>query len=119
MSRRAQIWRAGATGVLVRARVAPKSANDGVAGVVETPDGPALKVRVRVAAEDGRANRSAEGIVAGWLGLAPTRVHVEQGAKSRVKTLSIQGVPHELETLIAARLAALEEEEQPPWRGRR
>ena len=45
--------------------------------------------------------------MAQWLGVAKTRVTVAQGSKSRVKTLDIDGEPGELETLIAARVAAL------------
>ena len=99
-------WRASKTGLSLVTRVTPKSALDKVDGMIGTADGPALKVRVRAVAEDGQANRSVESVVAQWLGLAKSRVSVAQGTKSRVKTLNIQGEPGELETLIAARVAA-------------
>jgi uncharacterized protein len=101
-----QAWRASKTGLSLVTRVTPKSAQDAVDGLVETAEGPALKVRVRAVAEDGLANRSVESVVAQWLGLAKSRVSVAQGAKSRVKTLNVHGEPGELENLIAARVAA-------------
>jgi uncharacterized protein YggU (UPF0235/DUF167 family) len=101
------VWRIGTTGVRLLARVTPKSAGDGVDGVIETPDGPALKVRVRAVADKGAANAAVEKVVAEWLGLARTRVSIAQGGKSRIKTLAIGGAPGELEPLIAARVGAL------------
>lgn len=108
MSGRPTVWRKSMSGLLVRARVTPKSARDGVEGITQTPDGPALIVRVRAVAEHGAANRSVESVVARWLGLPKTRVTVGLGGKSRVKTLDIDGKPDALEPLIAARVAALQ-----------
>ncbi len=101
-----QAWRVSRTGLRLLARVTPKAARDGVDGIIATAEGPALKVRVRAVAEDGAANRSVESVVAQLLGLAKTRVAVTHGGKSRVKTLTIDGEPGELEALIAARTAA-------------
>lgn len=106
MRPRRQAWRAAKNGVSLLVRVTPKSARDGVDGMIDTAEGPALKVRVRAVAEDGQANRSVESVVAQWLGLAKTRVSVAQGGKARVKTLNVDGEPGELEALIAARVAA-------------
>jgi hypothetical protein len=88
-------------------RVTPKSARDGVEGVAETAEGVALKVRVRAVAEDGKANRAVEQVLAGWLGVARTRVAVARGEASRVKTLFVSGETAALETLLAQRLAGL------------
>ena len=101
-------WRPSKTGVRVLARVTPRSARDSVEGVMQTAEGLALKIRVRAVAEDGRANRSVESVVAQWLGLAKTRVAVAGGGKSRIKTLDIGGEPGELEALITARMATLQ-----------
>ena len=73
--------------------------------MMETREGPALKVRVRAVADKGEANRAVESVVAQWLGVAKTRVTVAAGSKSRVKTLDIEGEPGDLQTLIAARVA--------------
>ncbi len=108
MPRGPQAWRISKTGLRVLARVTPKSARDGIDGMMQTSDGPALKVRVRAVAENGEANRSVESVVAQWLGVAKTRVTVAAGGKSRIKTLDIGGEPSELEALIAGRLAAFQ-----------
>src|SRR5262249_27964720 len=99
--------RSGKAGLEVLARVKPKSARDGIDGLVETAQGQAFKVRVRAVAEDGAANRAVEVVVAKWLGLAASRVKVLRGGKSRVKLLGIAGEPAEVEALVAARIAAL------------
>ena len=109
MTRRGpQIWREHGTELLLRARVTPKSARDAVEGVVETPEGPALKVRVRAVAEDGEANRSVAAVVADWLGVPKGKVSIAHGGKSRVKTLAIAGRPEALGTVLTARLAVLQ-----------
>lgn len=100
--------RSGKASLEVLARVTPKSSRDGIDGLVETAQGPALKVRVRAVAEDGAANAALEKVVAGWLGLAASRVTVRRGGKSRVKVLGIAGEPAEIEALVAARVAALD-----------
>jgi uncharacterized protein YggU (UPF0235/DUF167 family) len=108
MSGGPQAWRPSRTGVRVLARVTPKSARDSVDGMMQTAEGPALKVRVRAVADKGAANRSVESVVAQWLGVAKSQVTVAGGSKSRVKVLDIDGAPHDLQTLIAARIAALQ-----------
>lgn len=103
-----QAWRAAKSGISLLVRATPGASRDGVDGTVETAEGLALRVRVRAAAESGKANRSVEIVVAEWLGLSKTRVTVVRGGKSRVKTLDIGGDPRELEFLMAARIAALQ-----------
>lgn len=103
----ARPWRASATGLHVQARVTPKSARDGVDGVMDTAEGPALVVRVRAAPDKGEANAAVEDVVAQWLGLARSRVSVARGTKSRVKSIHIAGAANGLEALLAARLATL------------
>jgi uncharacterized protein YggU (UPF0235/DUF167 family) len=94
-------------GVSMPVRVKPGSAHDRVEGVTQTAHGAALQVRVRAAAERGKANDALEKTVARWLGLARTRVSVAQGGKSRSKMVAMQGDPHALEALIRQRVAAL------------
>jgi uncharacterized protein len=103
----AQLWRESRTELLLRARVTPKSARDAVKGIVETAEGPALKVRVRAVAEDGEANRSVAAVVAEWLGVPKGHVSIAHGGKSRVKTLAIAGRSTELRSLLITRLDEL------------
>ena len=98
--RRAQAWSVTATGLALFVRVTPKSASEGVEGLAETADGPALKVKVRAPPDKGKANADTETVVASWLGVAKSRVAVSTGHTSRSKTLEIAGAPAELEALI-------------------
>jgi uncharacterized protein YggU (UPF0235/DUF167 family) len=107
MALRAQAWRTGQAGLCLFVRVTAKSAQDRVDGLAATEGGPALKVRVRAVAENGRANAACEEVVADWLGLAKSRVRVVQGHKSRTKMLDLAGEPGEIEALVAMRVAAL------------
>ena len=93
---------------MLAVRVSPKSARDGVDGLTDTAQGPALKVRVRAVPADGEANAAVEAVVAKWLGLPLAQVAVARGHKSRVKMLEIGGEPGVLEKLVAARVAALD-----------
>lgn len=77
-------------------RATPRAAHDGVEGVVDTAQGPALAVRVRAVADKGAANRAVEAVVAAWLRLARSAVAVTAGGKSRLKLVTISGEPAEL-----------------------
>jgi|RhiMethySRZTD1v2_1073278.scaffolds.fasta_scaffold1114301_2 uncharacterized protein (TIGR00251 family) len=100
-------WRPAKAGLLLAVRVSPKASRDGIDGLVDTPEGPAVKVRVRAVPSDGEANTAVEAVVARWLGLPGRQVAVAKGHKSRVKMLEIGGEPSVLEKLVEARVAAL------------
>jgi uncharacterized protein YggU (UPF0235/DUF167 family) len=93
-------WRADPAGVRILVRVSPKSAREGIDGVVETVQGPAFTVRVRAVAEKGEANRAVEVVVAGWLGVPKSSVAVTAGGKSRLKTVLVTGEPDGLAALV-------------------
>jgi uncharacterized protein (TIGR00251 family) len=107
MQPRGQPWRPAKTGLLLTVRVTPKAARDDIDGLADTPDGPAVKVRVRAVPDEGAANAAVETVVARWLGLPPKQVAVARGHKSRVKMLEIGGEPGALQALVAARVGAL------------
>ena len=102
-----QPWSADPAGVRLLVRVSPKASREGIDGVMETPRGPALTVRVRAVAEKGEANRAVEKVLADWLGMAKSSVAVAGGGKSRLKTIFITGEPTGLTALVAARIAKL------------
>jgi uncharacterized protein YggU (UPF0235/DUF167 family) len=108
MQPRPQPWRAAKGGLQLAVRVSPKAARDGIDGLTDTPQGPAVRVRVRAVPDDGKANAAVEAVVARWLGLPGTKVTVAAGRKARVKVLEIDGDPGALEALVAARVQALD-----------
>jgi len=105
MSRPAQPWRVHPRGMRLLVRASPKSEMERVERVVETPQGPALAVRVRAPAEKGKANRAVELAVAAWLGLPKSSVVVVGGEKSRLKTVLVAGDTEKLMLLVQTRAA--------------
>jgi hypothetical protein len=98
-------WRPAPDGLLVRVRVTPRAAHDAIEGVEATPDGPALKARVRAVPADGAANAAVARLLADWLDVARSSVGLAAGARSRVKTLLVAGHPTALAARAAGRLS--------------
>lgn len=91
-------------GLLVTVRATPRGGRDAIDGLVELADGRrALKARVSVAAEDGKANAALARLLAKAAGIAPSSVELTSGATARLKVFRLAGDPDEL----AARLQAL------------
>ena len=74
--------------VVLRLHVQPGASADEVVGV----HGDALKVKVRAAADRGRANEAVCRLVAGLLGVAPSAVEVVAGRTNRTKRVAVTGV---------------------------
>jgi uncharacterized protein len=91
----------------VPVRLTPKAGRDEIVGVEDHGGERVLKVRVRALPEAGRANAALERLVADWLGVAPSKVSVVQGGKSRLKGVAIAGDPDDLSRLIGMRTAGL------------
>lgn len=104
----AQPWRAEPTGLRLLVRVSPKASREGIDGVIETAQGPALTVRVRAVAQKGEANRAVEMAVAAWLAVPKSSVAVTAGGKSRVKTVLVAGEPARLAALVEMRMSELQ-----------
>lgn len=94
-------------GIVIAVRLTPKSSRDEIAGVEPHGGDAVLKAKVRALPEAGRANTALEALIAQWLGLPASRVHVAKGGKSRLKQVEIEGDADALTALIAARLAEL------------
>ena len=93
-------WRLGAHGLLVQVRLTPKGGRDSIDGVETMGDGrAALKARVRVAPEDGKANEALVRLLAQAAGVGRSAVSISAGHTSRVKTVEIRG---EAEAIAAA-----------------
>lgn len=82
-------------------RVVPRSSAPGVAR-----DGRGLVLRVRAAAERGRATEEARRLLAAALGVPPSAVGLRAGATSRTKRFEVEGLAEEE---LERRLAALGE----------
>lgn len=76
---------------LIRVRVLPRARRDELAG---ERDG-ALLVRVTAPPMDGRANQAVRRLIARSLDVAPSRVAVAQGARSRTKVIEVAGLDDE------------------------
>ncbi len=100
-------WRRGTACVIVRIRLTPKSSKDAIDGLETTPEGVALKARVRAVPEDGKANAAAALLVAQWLGVPKSAAEVTGGLKSRVKSVTVRGDAVALDHLLAERVAGL------------
>jgi len=96
-------WHETPAGVTVMAKVQARSRRPGLLGVVDSADGPRLRIGVAEAAEGGRANRAACATLAQALGVPSSAVRLVAGSASRQKRLLVTGDP----TAITARLALL------------
>lgn len=97
-------WTLGAGSVVVTVRATPRGGRDAIDGLVALGDGrSALKARVSVAAEDGKANAALARLLAKAAGIAPSRVELVSGATGRTKSFRLSGDAAD----IAARLQAL------------
>jgi uncharacterized protein len=89
-------------------RVTPRSARDGVEGVTDGVDGPALKVRVRAITDKGAANRAVETVLADWLGHRQEQRERGRGRQVAAQgAVEVAGEPADLQRLLRARLGDL------------
>lgn len=97
-------WTLAPDGLVVTVRATPRGGRDAIDGLMELSDGrTALKARVSVAAEDGKANAALGKLLAKAAGIAPSRVDLVSGATGRTKSFRLNGDAAE----IAARLQTL------------
>ena len=75
-------------GVVLNVRAQPRSSRPGLDGVV----GEALKVRIRAAPVDGKANRELIETLADAFGLAKGQVVFKSGESSKTKRILLRGV---------------------------
>jgi uncharacterized protein len=89
--------------VILRVRVQPRASRDEIVG----ERGGALVVRLTAPPVEDRANRALCRLIASRLSIAPSRVSVLRGAKSRDKTVQIEG----LESAQINRILGLNQQE--------
>lgn len=90
-----------ADGIVLRVRLTPRAARDGIDGVKPGPTGPYVQARVRAVPEDGRANAALAELVAEEIRVPKSTVTLASGMTSRLKTLHIAGDPIELKARVA------------------
>ena len=93
-----------AEGVVLNVRAQPRSSRSGVDGVV----GDALKVRIRSAPVDGKANKELVETLADFFGVAKSRVSFAGGETSKNKRI----------LLVCVTAAELRAAEESGWKGR-
>ena len=76
-------------GVVLNVRAQPRSSKAGLDGVV----GDAVKVRIRSAPVDGKANKELVETLADAFGIAKSRVVIKGGETSKTKRVLLSGVP--------------------------
>jgi len=77
--------------------VTPRGGRDAIDGIETLANGRSvLKVRVRVIAEGGEANRAVTELLATSLGVSRTSVRLLSGATSRIKQIAVDGDPKKL-----------------------
>jgi uncharacterized protein len=85
-------WSPTADGVVVLVRLTPRGGRDAIEGVEELSDGRSvLKVRVRAAASEGKANAALVKLLAKALGVPSRDVHLVAGATARLKRVRMTG----------------------------
>ncbi|MGD9668813.1 MAG: DUF167 family protein [Hyphomicrobiaceae bacterium] len=97
-------WRQIGDGLVVRIRVTPKSSRDTIEGIEATPEGAAVKARVRAVPSEGAANTALATLFAKWLGIPKANVALVAGSRSRIKSLAVRGEPAQLARDLAAKL---------------
>ena len=83
-----RIFTETAEGVVVSVRAQPRSSRAGVDGIV----GDALKVRIRSAPVDGKANKELIETLADAFGLPKARVVFKSGETSKTKRILLAGL---------------------------
>ena len=85
---------------MLAVRLTPKGGRDAIDGIDRLADGSVvLKVRVRAAPSEGKANAALTRLLAKAVGVPPRDVNLVAGAGGRIKRLAISG---DGPTLIAA-----------------
>lgn len=97
-------WKPIGDGLVVRIRLTPKSSRDIIEGIEATPEGAAVKARVRAVPSDGAANSALAAMFAKWLGVPKANVALVAGGKSRIKSLAVRGEPAQLARDLATKL---------------
>ena len=96
-------WRHSTGGISVALRVTPRAGRDDIDGIETLSDGRSVvKLRVRVIADGGEANRAVVALLAKVLRVPKAKVRLISGATSWLKQVAIDGDPAELGEALRA-----------------
>lgn len=104
---------ATAEGLRLAVLAQPRARRAELAGLVEGPDGPRLKVRVTAPPEDGKANAAIVALLAKAWRLPKSAIRLELGAGDRRKVFLLAGDPQSLAREARGWLGALNEKRTP------
>jgi len=79
------------SGVRLRVRVTPRAGRDRFEGLIDLPDGPAVKIAVSAPPEGGKANAAVCKLLAKFFRIAKSNIAVASGASARLKQIEIAG----------------------------
>ena len=82
------VYTATADGIVVNVAAKPRSSRAGIDGVA----GDALRVRVRAAPVDGKANAELAKTLADAFGIPKSRVEIKSGESSKTKRVLLRGL---------------------------
>jgi uncharacterized protein YggU (UPF0235/DUF167 family) len=88
-------WRPCFGGVEIRVRVTPRAGRDAVEGIEARGGRCVVKLRVRVPAENGAANKASRRLIAEALGRPASAVTLASRASARHKVFRVEGTTPE------------------------
>ena len=96
------VWSRQPGGILLRVLVTPRASRNALQGLIDLPDGPALKIAVTAPPEDVKANIAVLKLLAKALDLPPTSLSVASGTTARSKSILIPGDAATLAPMLEA-----------------
>ena len=102
----ASAWHITDNGLRLRVRATPRAGRDRLDGLLDLPDGPALKIAVSAPPEGGKANAAIIELLAKFFATAKSNIAVASGASSRLKQIDIAGDGASLAAVLEAWAAA-------------
>jgi uncharacterized protein (TIGR00251 family) len=86
-------WSIKTDGLILSVRLTPRSSRDALEGVELLSDGKAIvKARVRAVADQGRANAALLQVVSQALKVPVSKVTLQSGSTSRMKTIRVEAM---------------------------
>ena len=99
-------------GIFIRVRLTPKASAEKIDGIADTPDGKALKAKVRAKPVDNAANDALCNLIAKEMRIPKSSVTVASGSKSRLKIVAIRGPAADLLESVRSNLGIADQDIQ-------